>query len=200
MQRGTPSICPQRYMLAVGASLDGANGMATGQLFDGVFTGSSSGTAGFWTTPLLSRTIDLVDVAYLSGGRRVGVGKTYPNNKRALIASSVNNAAWTIDQQGPTKTDPELGDITMNELTSIDAASGGTVAWAVGNDYSGQSNASSFPRLIYKTDNSGASWTLQGPANSPPASTASQQSTRRPRSSARRTGSCSVPWTAAPRG
>ncbi len=158
---------PGRYMFAVEASLDGAGRMATGQYIDGVHNGLSSGVAGLWEAPLLSRTIDLVDVEYLSGGRRVAVGKTQGNNKRALIASSVNNAAWTIDQQGPTQQDPEFGDITSNELTSIDAAPGGTVAWAVGNDYSGQSNASTFPSLIYKTDNAGVSWASQAPTATP---------------------------------
>jgi photosystem II stability/assembly factor-like uncharacterized protein len=152
---------PTRYMVAAQASLDGASCMAFQKDFDGVFTGLSSGAFGAWTTPILNRTVDLVDAENLSGGRRVAVGKLSAINPIALIASSVNGAAWTKDQQGPPMEDAEGYDITRNELSSVDAATGGTVAWAVGNDYSGLENSPTFRSLVYKTDNSGASWTQQ---------------------------------------
>ena len=162
---------------------------------------SSSGAAGSWEPASVAARSTSPTWSTSRAAAASRLARPIPSTSAALIASSVNNAAWTIDQQGPTKTDPELGDITSNELTSVDAAPGGTVAWAVGNDYSVRAThprsrgSSTRPTIPAR-----AGLRSTARRRSPRASTASQQSTRRPRSSARRTGSCSEPWTVAPRG
>jgi photosystem II stability/assembly factor-like uncharacterized protein len=143
----------------------GATGQVTavGKNFDALYGSSDFGSSWTTETPLLNRDVHLAGMAYLAGGRRVVVGKLQPSNYEALIASSVNGAAWTIDRQGPYHAalpdqDPP---IVYAELAAVDAAPGGATAWAVGYDRTDRTLAGPFDALIYKWSNSGSTWTTQ---------------------------------------
>ncbi|HEY5473986.1 MAG TPA: hypothetical protein VIK32_12440, partial [Candidatus Limnocylindrales bacterium] len=134
-----PTSEPGSYLVGVSSWTSG-QATAVSNVGDGIFTTSDYGVTWNPEAPLLSRTISLQSMAYLSGSRRVVVGKLQPSNDLALIASSVGGATpWTINLQGPyhPEIDPatELPFTTYAALSAIDATTSGSVAWAVGNDW-----------------------------------------------------------------
>ena len=157
-------IEPGRYLVGVSATTGGAT--AVPNFFDGIFRSTDAGVTWTAESPLLNRDFTLAGMAYLSGNRRVIVGKFTAANPEALLASSVGNASpWTIDLEGPSypppdpNTDPPL---TYAELTSIDATSAGLVAWAVGNNGTLRTGTQPpFDPLIYRTVDGGSSWTTR---------------------------------------
>ncbi|HEY5541165.1 MAG TPA: hypothetical protein VIL41_06915 [Coriobacteriia bacterium] len=154
------------FMGAVYASVDGASASALARNYDRIYESADSGVSWSGTASLLSRTDSLSGMAHLSGNRRVVVGNL-GSGPEALIASSVNNAAWAIDFHGPVHTDANGDPVpTRAGFSAIDAAPGGSVAWAVGNDWT--SNNQAFEPLIYVTANGGSSWARQAVGASTP--------------------------------
>jgi hypothetical protein len=130
-------------------------------------------SAGQWLrqTPILgSSGANFAGVANLAGGRRVVVGQREggAGGDVVAIASSLGGP-WTLDFAGPFYPPPTADSpppSAMAELTAIDAAPGGSVAWAVGGEWTPSSGAAgsqaTFKRaLIYKTANGGSAWVTQ---------------------------------------
>lgn len=118
-----------------------------------------------WATqhPAGSAEAAFAGLAHLSGDRRIAVGK---RNDYAVIYSSVASGAWTKDYEGPIY--PPDGDDPAPQthaiFTAADAASGGDVAWVVGNDRT----AGQYKALIRKTANGGDTWVEQTYATNSP--------------------------------
>jgi photosystem II stability/assembly factor-like uncharacterized protein len=156
-----------RFMAGVCASVDGGTAVPSGA--DMLYKSSDSGVSWAEETPLLGRSVALSDMAYLAGGRRVVVGKLASSNDIALIASSVNNAAWNIDYEGPSHPAPSPDvdpPTTYAEFSAIDAVAGGNVAWAVGQDRTFSTQTPPWTALIRKTIDAGSTWTTQTAAAS----------------------------------
>jgi hypothetical protein len=161
-----PTQFPNRRTWAVGSSTDGSSATASADYFDTAIATTNSG--GTWAsgTPVFggvlgfAGTSHINDVAYLSGGR-VAVGQqegTASNGNVAVIAQEVGGI-WTPDFF---PLYPPLIDGTpvpsFATLTSIDATAGGSIAWAVGTEYSLPQNAQVKSSLVYKTTDGGATW------------------------------------------
>ncbi len=151
----------EKHMRNVTASVDGLAATVVPATYDGLLNVTNSGVAGTWESPLHGRTVDYADMAHLSGGRRVAVGKL--SDQYAFIASAVGSGDWQIDFQGPYYAPPNDEDpapSTRAYLSAIDAAPGATTAWTVGVDWT-ESNTPPYKGLIYKTSDSGSTWTTQ---------------------------------------
>ena len=162
-----PTQFPNRRTWAVGSSTDGSSATASADYFDSAIATTNNG--GTWASgpqvfggvPGFGGTSHINDVAYLSGGR-VAVGQqegTASNGNVAVISREVSGV-WTPDFF---PLYPPLADGTpvpsYASLTSIDAAAGGNVAWAVGTEYSLPQNAAVKTSLIWRTINGGVTWT-----------------------------------------
>ncbi len=160
-----PTQFPNRRTWAVGSSTDGSSATASADYFDSTIATTNNGGAWasgpqvFGGVPGFGGTSHINDVAYLGGGR-VAVGQqegTASNGNVAVIARE-NGADWTPDFF---PLYPPLTDGTpvpsYASLTSIDAAAGGNIAWAVGAEYSLPQNASVKSSLVYRTVDGGTS-------------------------------------------
>lgn len=160
------ATAPTPFMFSVAASLDSADAMAFGDI-DAVRATSDSGSTWSTTQPLLSRVgTKIYGSAYLSGGRRVAVGKIESPMNYAVIASAVGAGDWEIDLEGPKYPLPVNEDDPPQTLTNavmraVDAAPGETVAWAVGTNFSLNPQSATGEALIYKTTESGSDWATQ---------------------------------------
>jgi photosystem II stability/assembly factor-like uncharacterized protein len=160
------TVATNQFMYGVAASLDSAAAMAVGD-FDGARVTADSGSTWAAEAPLLSRVgTKIYSAAYLSGGRRVAVGKVESPMNYAVIASAVGAGAWDVDLEGPKyplpadENDPPQT-ITNAELRAVDAAPGGTVAWAVGTNLSEYPQSATGEALIYKWTDSSSTWATQ---------------------------------------
>jgi len=156
---------PNRYMVGVSALYHGTAVTAiAGEPFNGVYKSSDSGIN--WTTeePIFGQSTALAGMAYLSGGRRVVIGKLHPSNQLAVIASSVTPGTWTTDFVGPYHPAPDASSDpppTQAVLAAVDAVPSGAFAWAVGEDMTITGNNPPFDALVYKTADGGSTWTTQ---------------------------------------
>lgn len=171
-----PTRLADRWMLDVDAA-GGTAGWAVSSYDDAAYKTSDGST---WATksPVLgASTANFSDVAAFSGrtvvvGQNLGTGR----GELAVIASTADDGAtWTRAFEGPIyppPVDPVTGDVTgpapstIAQLSAVDAAPGGMVGWAIGNEWSGGSGADlskvTYLRpLIYATTNGGATWTTQ---------------------------------------
>jgi putative cell wall-binding protein len=142
-------------IVAVAASADGSSITAVPGTYDALYNSVDNGRQ--WTpeTSILSfSTESLTGVAYLDT-RRVVVG--YSGEKDALIASSVGSDPWGINVRVPVHLD-SFGDPLPSKtwFSAIDAAPGGNVAWAVGNDST--LDTAPFDSLIRLTTDKGSTW------------------------------------------
>lgn len=157
------TIAENCFMYSVSASTDSGAAMAVGD-FDGARVTANSGNTWTAEAPLLSRIgASLRGVAYLSGNRRVAVGKLSSAMDPAVIASSVSGGAWNIDFEGPIYLPPDEdteATLTRASFSAIDAVQGSSTAWAVGTNWSLNPQSTTGEALIYKTTN-GSSWTTQ---------------------------------------
>ena len=159
------SIVPNFAVPSVSASADGGTATAVAIGFKGVYKSTNGGLN--WSSEpaaLSGGFAHFTDMAYLAGGRRVIVGKLQPSEEFAVIASSVNNGAWTEDFKGPYYPPKSDGtpQYTYAALSAIDAAAGGMVAWTVGMDWTLSADSKPpYAILMFKTTNGGASWTPQ---------------------------------------
>jgi len=147
-----------------GIASSGGNVTAIADTLNGIYKSDNLGLNWATESPLHVETIGLWDMAYLAGGRRVVVGRIGSPDIEALIMSSVNDAAWTVDFRGPVHVPLPDEDPPTNksEMAAIDAAPGGTTAWAVGYDATGLANTPPWVGLIYKTSDGGSTpWTKQ---------------------------------------
>lgn len=140
----------------------------------GVLWESSNFGLNWADTPALDETAYFEDVAYLAGGRRVAVGTRKPSDQPGFVASSLGAAPWALAFDWPVTLDANLDPLPNKaEMSAIDAASGGTVAWTVGSDWAQapeQSPAGPFRVVVYKTTDSGSTWTNQTPTATSPQS------------------------------
>ena len=156
----------------MGSSTDGSSATASADYFDSTIATTNNGGAWasgpqvFGGVPGFGGTSHINDVAYLSGGR-VAVGQqegTASNGNVAVIARE-NGGDWTPDFF---PLYPPLTDGTpvpsYATLTSIDAAAGGSVAWAVGVEYSLPQNASVKSSLVYSDGRRWDEWTADASA------------------------------------
>lgn len=142
-----------------GVAASSAGGTAVPQQPSNILYGSTDFGAN-WTleTPIHALNIRPFDMAYLSGGRRVVVGRLA--NGDAVAASSVNGGAWKPDWRGPVHVNADGDPIpTYAELQAIDAVSSGSVAWTVGQDRTSRQYPP-WAALIFKTTD-GSTWTTQ---------------------------------------
>jgi len=162
----SPTQFPGRRAWAVGASNDGASATAVADYFDEeILTVNSGGTWAadspvFGGVPGFGGTSHINDVAYLSGGRvAVGMQEGTALNGDVAVIARESGGAWTptfIPLYPPDSNgDPVL---SYARLASIDATSGGDVAWAVGTEYTLPQNADIKTSLIYRTTDGGVTW------------------------------------------
>lgn len=157
-------IIPNRLLFGVFAQTGGTSATALGMPTDALQVTGDGGATWAEQGPILGQPVDFMGMAYLSGDRRVVVGRLHSTNEIAVIASSVSGGAWHIDFEGPfhpapdPDTDPP---VTYSKLVGIGAAPGGDVAWTVGEDHTNSIQAGPWPILIYKTADGGSSWTTQ---------------------------------------
>ena len=144
-----PTQFPSRRTWAVGSSTDGSSATASADYFDTAIATTNNGvtwasdTPVFGGVPGFGGTSHINDVAYLSGGR-VAVGQQVgtANNGNVAVTAREIGGVWTPDffPLYPPLTDGTPVP-TYASLTSIDAAAGGNVAFAVGTEYSLPQNA-----------------------------------------------------------
>lgn len=108
------------------------------------------------------------DVATLQGGRVAVVGQESFSGRTAFVRV-LDGASWLLGYRGPVYppadefSDPPS---TNAQMQAIAAAPGGTVAWAVGNEWKpssgGDGSTATYLRaLAVKTADGGTTWTLQ---------------------------------------
>ncbi len=117
----------------------------------------ASSTPVFGGVPGFGGISHINDVAYLSGGRvAVGQQEGTANNGNVAVTAREIGGVWT-PSFFPLY--PPLADgtpvPTYASLTSIDATAGGSIAWAVGTEYSLPQNAAVKTSLIYRTIDGG---------------------------------------------
>jgi hypothetical protein len=162
-----PAQFPNRRTWAVASSTDGSSATASADYFDVAIATTNNG--GTWAsgTPVFGGvqgfggTSHINDVAYLSGGRvAVGQQQGTVNNGNVAVTAREISGVWTPDffPLYPPLIDgtPVWSYATLN---SIDATAGGSIAWAVGAEYSLPQNASVKSSLIYRTIDGGVTWT-----------------------------------------
>ncbi len=158
------SIVPNFTMTGVRASTNPNIATAWRDNSDGIYSTSNGGAIWSVESPIFNATDPrFFGMAYLSAGRRVIVGDRFANSRYAFIGSAVGAGAWAFQFQGPIHpaVDPDPAPATFANIVAVDAASGGDVAWAVGNDRQSSNDPTPQTWLIYRTANSGSSWTTQ---------------------------------------
>ncbi len=153
---------PSRQMTSVTAKAGGATALPTGWP-PSVFTTTNLGLS--WDSAAFTPAAKLWDMAELTGNRRVVVGEWGQNGGVGLIATSIDGEAWSETFRGPLYSPPsddQEAPQPHSVMTSIDAVSGGNVAWIVGYDWASPRDAQGpYLPLVYKTVDAGATWTTQ---------------------------------------